>query len=137
MPRYNAIPQPGAAARKDAILRLGGYESEWPGEDYDLWSRMLLAGLRFANLDETLTRYRVHPQSGSKGTRLRMLLRLTRQVKERYWWDRMSWGDRLRYWGERGLLGLPPGLVYRLFALLTYRRRAPTTVAPPNERQPP
>jgi len=124
MPRYNAIPQPGVLARKEAILNLGGYGFEWPAEDYDLWSRMLLSGLKLANLDEPLLRYRVHPQSGSKGTRLRVLLRLTRQVKERYWWGRMTWRDRLRYWGERGLISLPPALVYRLFALWTYRRAA-------------
>lgn len=130
MPRYNAIPQPGVLARKEALLRVGGYGFEWPAEDYDLWSRMILDDFRFANLDEPLIRYRVHPQSGSKGTRLHTLLRLTRQIKERYWWGRMTWGDRLRYWGERGLLGLPPGLVYRLFALLTYRRSAPSPRVP-------
>jgi glycosyltransferase involved in cell wall biosynthesis len=122
MPRFNAVPQPGVMARKAALVDQGGYTFEWPAEDYDLWSRMLLAGQRFANLGEPLTRYRVHPQSGSKGTRLRTLLRLTRLVKERYWWGRMTRDDRLRYWGERALTWLPPGLVYRLFAILTYRR---------------
>lgn len=129
MPRYNAIPQPGVMARKAAILRLGGYGLDWPAEDYDLWSRMLLAGDRFANMGEPLIRYRVHPQSGSKGTQVRSLLRLTGEVKRRHWWRRMTWRDRLRYWGERGLSLAPPGLVTRLFAALTYRRsRAPVRI---------
>jgi glycosyltransferase involved in cell wall biosynthesis len=125
MPRYNAVPQPGVLARKESLLRQGGYEFEWPAEDYDLWSRMLLAGERFANIDAPLTRYRVHPQSGSKGTRLRRLLDLTAEVKRRYWWGRMTWRDRLRYRAERALRLVPAGLVYRLFAAVTYRRPRP------------
>lgn len=127
MPRYNAVPQPGVTVRKDAILQLGGYGLEYPAEDYDLWSRMLLAGCRFAHLPEPLIRYRVHPESGSKGTRVRELLRLTAEVKRRYWWNRMNWRDRLRYRGECALRMLPPSVVYRLFTAVTYRR----PVAPP------
>lgn len=122
MPRYNAVPQPGVTTRKDAILRLGGYGLEYPAEDYDLWSRMLLAGCRFAHLPEKLIRYRVHPESGSKGTRVRELLRLTAEVKRRHWWNRMTWRDRLRYRGEWALRILPPNVVYRLFTAVTYRR---------------
>lgn len=125
MPRYNAVPQPGVTARKAAILRSGGYGFEWPAEDYDLWSRMLLAGERFATLDEPLVRYRVHPQSGSKGTRLRRLLDLTAEVKRTYWWGRMAWRDRVRYRAERALRYVPAGLVYRLFAAVTYARPRP------------
>lgn len=126
MPRYNAIPQPAVMARKAAILRYGGYGFEWPAEDYDLWSRMLLGGERFANLDAPLVRYRVHPASGSKGTHLRRLLDLTAAVKRRYWWGRMTWRDRLRYRAERALRFAPTGVVYRLFAAVTFRRPRPS-----------
>lgn len=129
MSRYNAVAQPGVTARKDSLLRHGGYGFEWPAEDYDLWSRMLLAGERFANMERALTLYRVHPGSGSKGTRVRELLRLTTEVKRRYWRERMSWRDRLRFWGERGLRFVPPALVYRLFVALSYRRPVAPTAA--------
>lgn len=124
MPRFNAIPQPGLMTRATAIAGVGGYDAGWdgPAEDYDLWSRMMRAGCQFANLDKELTRYRIHPHA-SKGRQLRQTIRNTLLVKRRHWWDQMTWGDRLRYSGERGLLVLPPGVVYRLFAVLTYRRR--------------
>jgi glycosyltransferase involved in cell wall biosynthesis len=134
MPRYNAIPQPGVMARKQAILRHGGYAFEWPAEDYDLWSRMLLAGEQFANSDLALVRYRVHAESGSKGTRTRQLLRLTSEVKRRYWWGAMNFSARLRYWGERGLLVLPPSWVVGLFAILTFNRRSGAQNEPPHRR---
>lgn len=127
MPRYNAVPQPAATARKAALLAVGGYAFDYPAEDYDLWSRLLLAGHRFAHLPTPLTRYRVHPASGSKGTRVRQLLRLTAEVKRRHWWPAMTWRDRLRYWGERGLEALPPAVVTKLFAALTFRRPRPLT----------
>jgi glycosyltransferase involved in cell wall biosynthesis len=124
MPRYNAVAQPGVMVRKAAMVRCGGYDLGWLAGDYDLWSRMLLAGEKFANIERPLLRYRVHPDSASKGTRIRTMLQLTGEIKRRYWWDRMTWLDRLRYWGERALLVLPPRLVTRLFAALTYRRPA-------------
>lgn len=125
MPRYNAVPQPASTARKAALLSVGGYAFEYPAEDYDLWSRLLTAGHKFAHLPTPLTRYRVHPESGSKGVRVRRLLELTAEVKRRYWWRAMSWADRLRYWGERCLQPLPQAWVARLFAALTFRRPRP------------
>jgi glycosyltransferase involved in cell wall biosynthesis len=121
MPYYNAIAQPAVMARKKVLLQAGGYTFPWPAEDYDLWSRLLLAGHRFENLAEPLTRYRVHPLSGSKGTHLRSLLKLTAEIKRHYWWNRMTWQARCRYWGECGLRLVPPTLVACLFAAITYR----------------
>lgn len=49
----------GAAYRKEAAERVGGYdESLRFGEDLDLWIRMLRAGSRFDFTEEVLTRYR-------------------------------------------------------------------------------
>ncbi|OXS29347.1 MAG: hypothetical protein BCS36_00250 [Desulfovibrio sp. MES5] len=53
---------PTVIMRKSSVLTVGGYSSNAPcAEDYDLWERMLHSGSRFANLDEVLLRYRVHP----------------------------------------------------------------------------
>jgi glycosyltransferase involved in cell wall biosynthesis len=123
MPRYNAIPQPGATARKAAILGVGGYGFEFPAEDYDLWSRMLRAGHRFANHPDPLIRYRT--TGASKGDKLRHLIRLTREVKRRHWRDRMTLADRGRYWAEWALLGLPASWVYKLFTLTQYKQPSP------------
>lgn len=54
---------PTVIMRKKSILAVQGYSSSAPyAEDYDLWERMLYAGMRFANLKEILLRYRVHPR---------------------------------------------------------------------------
>lgn len=123
MPRYNAIPQPGATARKAAITAVGGYGFEFPAEDYDLWSRMLRAGHRFANHPDALIRYRT--TGASKSDKLRHLIRLTREVKRRHWRDRMTLPDRGRYWAEAALLGLPAGWVNWLFRRTQYAKPKP------------
>jgi glycosyltransferase involved in cell wall biosynthesis len=55
------LPHPSVTYRRDLVLRLGGYqEYGWP-EDYDLWMRMYLAGVRFAKLSKVLVEWREHP----------------------------------------------------------------------------
>ncbi|MEM7357918.1 MAG: glycosyltransferase [Pseudomonadota bacterium] len=45
------LPHPTVMLYRDTLLGLGGYQDcAWP-EDYDLWSRALLAGLRFGKPD--------------------------------------------------------------------------------------
>jgi hypothetical protein len=39
------------------------YDETYLAEDYSLWIRFAQAGARFANLDQSLYRYRMHPQS--------------------------------------------------------------------------
>ena len=45
--------------KKSAVQSVGGYLSWHYNEDYYLWLRMLLAGCRFANLDQVLVNMRV------------------------------------------------------------------------------
>lgn len=39
------------------------YDKTYLAEDYSLWIRFAQSGARFANLDQSLYRYRMHPQS--------------------------------------------------------------------------
>jgi glycosyltransferase involved in cell wall biosynthesis len=116
--RFNAIAQPSILARRSALVNAGGYSFEFPVEDYDLWSRMAKSGARFANHPEALTRYRIG--GSSKSEKLRNAIRLTREVKRKYWCDSMTFPDRVRYWGEAALLGLPAGFVEWLFRRMNY-----------------
>ncbi len=120
MPRYNAVPQPGLTARTEAIRQVGGYQLAGPSADYELWSRMMRAGLRFAHLPEPLVRYRNHP-GAIKSTQLRQTLTNTLWVKRTHWWGEMGWADRARYAAEWGLRLVPAGLVLRLFRRTHYR----------------
>ena len=56
------IPHPTAMLSRNLFRALGGYRHvDWP-EDYDLWLRAHLNGVRMAKPDEVLLRWRDHPQ---------------------------------------------------------------------------
>jgi glycosyltransferase involved in cell wall biosynthesis len=126
MPRFNPVPHPAVMYRKGKILKAGGYvPTRHPGtEDYDLWSRVAKQGARFATYPEPLISYRVHPQA-TKTMKLRGSILGTLEVKETYWRDQMDFAARMRMWGEKVLLWLPPRLVLRLFMATQFTRRGP------------
>lgn len=126
MPRFSPLAHPAVMYRKEAVLKAGGYRvAKYPGtEDYELWSRLAKAGLRFANYPEALVRYRVHP-GATKATKLRSSLLATLEVKRTYWSEGMDLGARARMWAEKLLLWLPPGVVMRLFMATQFRRTRP------------
>lgn len=121
MPRYNAIAQPGVAFRRRAFDAVGGYRSDKANEDYDLWSRMALAGCTLANQERRLIDYRVHG-GGMKARKLRETIRGTLDVKWRLWRSRLGLVGWIWFVIEACLLVLPPDLVYRTFVRLRYRR---------------
>lgn len=120
-PRYNPVAQPGVVFRRDAFDATGGYQARIANEDYDLWSRMALAGRVFANHDRRLVDYRVHP-SGMKARKLRETIRGTLDVKWRLWRSHLGAIGWLWFAMEAALLLLPTDLVYRAFVRLRYRR---------------
>lgn len=54
-------------AKREAIVKAGGYRSIRRGQDYDLWMRAAACGLRLAKVSIPLTAYRVHPAQISAG----------------------------------------------------------------------
>lgn len=59
------LAHPSLMIRRSALSALGGYRDVgWP-EDYDLVLRLFAAGMRAANLDERLMRWRVRPHRHS------------------------------------------------------------------------
>jgi glycosyltransferase involved in cell wall biosynthesis len=50
---------------KRSVYQKYRYQQFSPGEDYELFSRMVKDGHRFANLDEALYKVRVHPSSST------------------------------------------------------------------------
>lgn len=122
LPRIVPLAQSSVMFRKQSILAVGGYQhKEFPHvDDYELWSRLALKGMRFANLPEMLLRYRVHPEMG-KAMRLREVIRGVLHVKQIYWRHRMNWRERARMWGEQVLLTLPNWLIFHLLMWNHYR----------------
>lgn len=58
----NSLPHPALILRKNSLTSSGlRYEEGYAGaEDYMLWSKLAEKGLRFANLQESLLKYRTH-----------------------------------------------------------------------------
>lgn len=55
------IANPTSIIRKNVIDRIGGYEELYKcSEDYDLWYRIATLGYKFANVPETVIKYRIH-----------------------------------------------------------------------------
>lgn len=56
------LPHPSVMFRRKLVLAAGGYRDlGWP-EDYDLWLRLYLQGVRFAKAPQVLLDWREHPE---------------------------------------------------------------------------
>ena len=123
MPAFVPLSHPSVMLRRRPVLAADGYcFHEYPvAEDYELWSRLVQRGERFANHSEALLRYRIHPEQ-MKYTHLRDTIRAILRVKEMHWAGAMDWRARGRSWIEWFMLALPPWLVLRLFMLTQYRK---------------
>jgi len=56
------VPHPSATFRRKRIEQIGGYQDHGWAEDYDLWLRLYLEGVRFYKLPQILLEWREHPQ---------------------------------------------------------------------------
>lgn len=61
--RWNPINQPSAVFYKTMVLSVGGYQDFYRHEDYFLWVRILNAGFKAANIQESLLFYRLSPEN--------------------------------------------------------------------------
>jgi len=55
------ICHPSVMFRKEAVLRVGGYQEHGWAEDYDLWLRMIQAGMKIGKINEVLVDWRDTP----------------------------------------------------------------------------
>jgi hypothetical protein len=56
----NPMGHPSIMARKDAILKTGGYKGDGRAEDWRLWIELAFAGVIFHNLTDDLIYYTTH-----------------------------------------------------------------------------
>lgn len=110
--RIVPLCQPSVMMRRKVIETHGGYEwAEVPfALEYALWSRLLRAGVRFANVPEPLLYYRIH-QGQIKLSRLHEAIRAVLRIKELYWLEPADVGASLQRMAERLLLCLPRRIV--------------------------
>ena len=129
LPSFNPIAFSSVLFRRETVLAAGGHQYDKNPDvelvdDYGLFSRLALRGMRLANHPEALIRYRIHPQA-TKFNKLRASIRGTLEVKRRYWLDHMNLREKIRMNLERALLLLPPKLVYKLFVASQYKSKNP------------
>lgn len=55
------LPHPSVTLRRETLLDAGGYQDHGWAEDYDLWLRLYLSGVRFTKLPEVLLLWREDP----------------------------------------------------------------------------
>ncbi|MEM7364228.1 MAG: glycosyltransferase [Pseudomonadota bacterium] len=63
MPWRNPMNHPTVAIRRDLLVKAGGYPDLKYLEDYFLWARLAVCGVRMANLDRPLVLYRFDDQT--------------------------------------------------------------------------
>lgn len=80
---YCPVAQPVCMIRKEVFDNLGYYDSRYPpAEDLDLWFR-LGTRYKFANIQETLLKYRVHTNSATS-SKLETMEKITLELRNKY-----------------------------------------------------
>jgi len=113
----NVLAHSAVMFRRNAVQNFGGYTEEFGTlADYDLWSKMILAGFKFNNIQEPLLNYRLH-SNATKKYLLKKQLQDTLKIKQKYFRFKNGWSltAEARYWAEVLLQILPRELVYWMF----------------------
>lgn len=128
----NAMNHSTTMYRRELAVEVGGYSELRYMQDYDLFARMIVAGARFANLQEPLVAFRA--DDGMFGRRSSRAMdacewRLQHNLRDyglfgtsRMWLNLMA---------RSGFRRLPRPLMLVVYGLLFRRGRAPTTALSP------
>lgn len=99
--------QPSVMIRRSVIDEFGGYRKGVAiAEDYDLWSRLIQAGVGFANLPEPLLYYRIH-RDQLKQVKIRETICAVQTLRNRYWSEQPTIARMAHQIAEGVLLNLP------------------------------
>jgi glycosyltransferase involved in cell wall biosynthesis len=114
-----SVAHPTVMMRKRVLDEFGSYNPDFRfSEDLDLWLRLLNSGVRFANLDEVLVRYRQqNTQRNPKHWRYNLRAR-TSNFKLRYVGRRTLGVVAIAVWGR-----LPTGFQKAVFRMLLLRAK--------------
>ena len=111
--------------KKSILNKTGMYNSAFDGaEDYDLWIRMHLAGIRFGHLAELLYDYRMQPGSTKyRGItkQLKKVIKVKRHAINNYQW-KMGCGGKIRLFMEVVLSHLPDRFVMLIYKLVYIKK---------------
>ncbi|MBN2663604.1 MAG: glycosyltransferase [Bacteroidales bacterium] len=74
----NAVLQPTVII-KTAVFKKYEYKQIVPGQDYELFARIILDGYKFANLPDVLNKMRVHPNSAVSNMKISSIQNIFKQ----------------------------------------------------------
>lgn len=60
LPYRNCFIHPTIIAKKDLLINIGGYNSGFNSEDYDIWLRLRRNNIKWDNINNPLLYYRIH-----------------------------------------------------------------------------
>lgn len=79
------LNHPSVMFKKDKVLSIGGYTSEFDGlEDLELWCRCLLNNYKLRNLPDMLLRHRRHNDNATVRNNMTLILQKIYQVRTYY-----------------------------------------------------
>lgn len=115
--KFSPVAQPSAIIRRECFDKLGLYdESTPPVEDLDMSFRIGTA-YEFANLDESLIKYRLS-STNQTHKNMKKMIRVTLATRKKYstgYGYKMRLSDRLAYSITWATLYLNPSFTYKLF----------------------
>jgi glycosyltransferase involved in cell wall biosynthesis len=116
----NPINHMTVVFRKEAILKSGNYQVFSSFEDYYLWVRMLLSGIRFANIHETLVFVRIEDSMFNRRKGIEYLRKEIRFHKKMFTLGFITYREFLRNIAVR----IPVRLVNTNFLKILYKKFA-------------
>lgn len=120
--RRNPLNHPTVVFRRKAVEAAGGYQHFYLFEDYYLWIRMIMAGSRFHNIQQSLLYFRMSDdmflrRGGLKYTRSE--IRLQHQLHQIGF---IGWGTMMRNIAYRTVVRNMPNKLRRLVYITLLRR---------------
>jgi len=120
--KYNSLGHPTLLIRREIFSRYWFYSEDEQFkyvEDYELWLRWYLQGVKFHNIEQPLYKY-YQNKTNIKSRNTKLQLRNTIKLKQQYRKKlKFGFGDYLRLFGELLLLLLPSKIVSYLFYRIT------------------
>lgn len=86
------LNHPSIMFKKDKILQIGGYNSEFDGlEDLELWCRALYSNYKLRNLSDMLLRHRRHSDNATSRNNMGLILQKIYQVRN-FYFQKIAYG---------------------------------------------
>ena len=120
--KRNPFCHPSVMFKKEDVLAVGNYRSFHLCEDYDLWVRMIMAGMECVNINEYLHYWRISDDFYKRRSGIKYLKSILRFLKLQYQNEFLSAGEYYKSVVIRSIVYLMPNFL-RSFIYRTFLRK--------------